>query len=763
MALSFDANYYLNERPDVFQAYIASAGSTGLTWEQFAEQHYDQHGRFEGSNPNATFNTLEYLAANPDVAAAGVNPFTHYLQNGVFEDRAPSNSFISYADFAANYATAYLADNPDLGAAGITTAAQAYTHFVLFGEFENRPGAPAVVTAPASTVALTDVVEAAHGTVGDDVFIGVVDGTDHQTLNTGDTIDGSSGNDTLKVTVTSNVGTIVADLTSVETIEVRPFTNFEMDLSTSTGVKAIQIDAGNNSNSFAEFDNVGNIVDASISGDQELEINYKASVVSGTTDVQNLHIDSAEAEFYVSGVETLNLSVTGAYGDFSGYDGNDLYLDTSGLTTLNISGSGNVDLYNNLESTVTTVDASKATGGVEIDLSTVSDITVTGGSGDDMFEFGGSLTKADVVDGGAGIDTVAVNGLDYTSTAAAAAFNALKGVEVLEFDGGFTTTSINFSTLTNSDVKTILFNDAFSTNTVGNLDAAHTIEFGTSSGLNATTLNLAGSTSTVDLVLGGSEGAAAVLHDGDTASAGDLTINLSGTAPAGTVVTADLHSNGDLAVGAFNSVGTITAVAGSTVVIDGAAAVSIAGLTNNATIDASLLKGSLDTYGSTFAGTAGTVGGAATAATNTGVDTFKLGSASDTIHFNTGDSGTIEVGAAPGFAATGSIYHDVVGGFTAGAKGDVLDQTTGAYTYTAIVATTQDAINALSGPGATLLAAANIAANDHTTSDWTAFSFQGTTYALHETTGATTTFDNTDTIVELTGVSVANLTSANFA
>ena len=35
----------------------------------------------------AAFDTQGYLAANPDVAAAGVNPLTHYLQFGIYEGR----------------------------------------------------------------------------------------------------------------------------------------------------------------------------------------------------------------------------------------------------------------------------------------------------------------------------------------------------------------------------------------------------------------------------------------------------------------------------------------------------------------------------------------------------------------------------------------------------------------------------------------------------------------------------------------------------
>jgi hypothetical protein len=35
-----------------------------------------------------SFDTGDYLAANPDVAAAGVNPLLHYLALGIHEGRS---------------------------------------------------------------------------------------------------------------------------------------------------------------------------------------------------------------------------------------------------------------------------------------------------------------------------------------------------------------------------------------------------------------------------------------------------------------------------------------------------------------------------------------------------------------------------------------------------------------------------------------------------------------------------------------------------
>src|SRR5690554_492080 len=129
MPLSFDASYYLNQRPDVLTAYVNSGSETGtgLSWPAFAEQHYNTYGWKEGANPNAIFDTSDYLAANLDVLAAGVNPFTHYLAFGANEGRAPNASFIKLADF--DHET-YLDMNPDLGAAGIDTPEEAYGHYV---------------------------------------------------------------------------------------------------------------------------------------------------------------------------------------------------------------------------------------------------------------------------------------------------------------------------------------------------------------------------------------------------------------------------------------------------------------------------------------------------------------------------------------------------------------------------------------------------------------------------------------------------------
>ena len=72
----FDAAYYLATYADV-----AAAGVDPF-------EHFMTFGWREGRNPSKRFIMAPYLEANPDIAAAGVNPFSHYVLTGRGEGRA---------------------------------------------------------------------------------------------------------------------------------------------------------------------------------------------------------------------------------------------------------------------------------------------------------------------------------------------------------------------------------------------------------------------------------------------------------------------------------------------------------------------------------------------------------------------------------------------------------------------------------------------------------------------------------------------------
>lgn len=87
--------------------------------------HFNSFGWLEGRNPNNFFDVQFYLEAYPDVSAAGVNPLDHYLQSGWRESRDPSENFST---------TRYLDANPDVELAGINPL----LHYLMFGYGEGR-------------------------------------------------------------------------------------------------------------------------------------------------------------------------------------------------------------------------------------------------------------------------------------------------------------------------------------------------------------------------------------------------------------------------------------------------------------------------------------------------------------------------------------------------------------------------------------------------------------------------------------------------
>ncbi|WP_147029507.1 CHRD domain-containing protein, partial [Methylobacterium oxalidis] len=114
-----DDLFYLIRNPDV-----AAAGID-------PDSHYAQFGWREGRDPNAFFSTDGYLAAHPDVAFSGVNPLEHFAQIGWREARDPGANF----DIEA-----YLRANPDVAAANINPL----THFLAFGQEEGRTAFPTI-------------------------------------------------------------------------------------------------------------------------------------------------------------------------------------------------------------------------------------------------------------------------------------------------------------------------------------------------------------------------------------------------------------------------------------------------------------------------------------------------------------------------------------------------------------------------------------------------------------------------------------------
>ncbi|MCS3472585.1 hypothetical protein M2401_006350 [Pseudomonas sp. JUb42] len=390
-------------------------------------------------------------------------------------------------------------------------------------------------------------------------------------------------------------------------------------------------------------------------------------------------------------------------------------------STLNISGTQKLTITGSLPTTFTTVNASANTGGVTATFGT-ADITATGGAGADKFIFGTTLTTADKVDGGAGIDTISVDGA--LAAASLAGLNAVKNFEVVELTGATSSLTLGSATgqLSNTTINKVLFNTT-GADTVTAADTAHTYAFGTSNA-GAATLNLAGSVTTVNVSLEGGATAGVV----GTLTIAPLPADL--TATPTLVNTINVVSSGTTA-GVANTVGAFTAQAGSTFKVTGSQDLTVSALTNKATVDASAFTGKLVITGSA------------------GADTILLGSGADTVNI-----GSV-VTAGP-VTTSGSTYTatDTITNF---AKADtlVLSTTSLAPVTTNLVTAANnlvkfDAATSVSFEQALVSAEASI--TGAATAAW--FNYSGNTYVVAntDTANSVTATGSTDLVVKITGV-----------
>jgi len=71
----FNVTWYLAHNPDVANAHVDPVS------------HYLRHGGFEERDPGPIFSSQGYLDTYSDVKKAGINPLVHYLRNGKQEGR----------------------------------------------------------------------------------------------------------------------------------------------------------------------------------------------------------------------------------------------------------------------------------------------------------------------------------------------------------------------------------------------------------------------------------------------------------------------------------------------------------------------------------------------------------------------------------------------------------------------------------------------------------------------------------------------------
>jgi len=269
-----------------------------------------------------------------------------------------------------------------------------------------------------ATYTLTNATDALTGTTGGDTFTAAYTAASGMTYQSGDSVDGGAGDDTLNITVGTTGTAQAASLTNVEAVKGTFSAAGTVSLLGATGVTSVN---ASGSTAAAVISNlsadVANL--AMENTGQNATFTYQAAAVTGSSDSTTLTLANVTAgTATVAAIETINIvSNTGP---------NVLTaLTAAAATTLNISGDQTLDL-GTANTVATTIDASAMTAALTIISDNAADTTITGGAGNDSITETGSAAAVETINGGAGDDTITftanlgatdvINGGDGTDT-----------------------------------------------------------------------------------------------------------------------------------------------------------------------------------------------------------------------------------------------------------------------------------------------------------------------------------------------------------
>jgi len=307
------------------------------------------------------------------------------------------------------------------------------------------------------TFTLTNSTDAFTGGSGNDTFIG-----DNVSASAGDTLVGATGTDTLKLYGAA----AKPNFTGIETVYLNGNTA-GMDVSTNSDVTTLQLDDVTSAQTYTIGSNTANVSVANMAATEIVD--FAGNTVTALNVALNKNGTAAGAnDVQIDFNSTAQTSVSFTTATAKSYI--ELLNTGAKLNTVNIAGDQIFSLESAL-STVTTIDASAATGNVTIAGVGASNLTFTGGTGDDKIVMGATLTANDTLTGGTGTDTVSISDADTMDSAAEVA--KVTGFEIFEAAAADATT-YNLSFLGANNTLTGLVVNGAATVTVSNINAATT-------------------------------------------------------------------------------------------------------------------------------------------------------------------------------------------------------------------------------------------------------------------------------------------------
>lgn len=573
-----------------------------------------------------------------------------------------------------------------------------------------------------------------NGTAGNDTFIAdntAAAAADKQ-LSVADQINGGAGTDTLKVYLNAaDTATGQPTLTGIENVWING--GAVTAYTAATGTTGLTVEAPV-ANTAATYTLAGQEITLKSVASTANTTTTIAKAATGTQTAQKITLDGVTAatgfantiDVTGTGITTLNLVATGANSAAT-------LANTGGaaITTINISGDKNLTLTEAaaVAPVVTTIDASTATGNVSVDTSAgavAGSFKFTGGAGNDTVTFANNalaaLINGSQLNGGAGTgDKIGIKdaALDATETAR---INQATGFEVLGLNANITLDAGTLTSIKNFSIDTTAL-----TQTISNLATGST-----------TTITAAAPTS---LTLGTNVGVTDTAIVLGTATTAGVTV---GTLVTTGITNVTLTSNGTAA----NAITTLTNSDNSVFTLKGAQDLTLslaAGTAVGSKIDGSAATGKLTLTGSALTGSGDVIIGGSAADTidgGKGADTLTGGAGADVFKF-VGTAGTNNGGATFGQA-------DVITDFVIGT--DKLQFSAVADVVSGQQGAVQTAVTALAA-GSTAAQIATAMATANTTNLGVSFAvFEGNTYVLYETTGASTGVAADDVFIKLVGV-----------
>lgn len=513
-----DANWGWDELYDAFR-------DAGFVGEEGQYEHFVKFGAAEEVAPNAYFDADEYYAAKAKqyyeeelkqeftgseeqianvknlIKTEGMNAWTHYQQFGSAEGVNPSNAF----DAAAYCAAKAAAMGGDWTAEKIADAIadagmSVLEHYLTFagtGEGEVAAGSTypvsedeqVVVPNPGETFVLKAGIEQLQGTSGDDVFK-----AEGAVMEAGDVTDGGAGNDTLEV---YGNAALKGTFTNIENLSVIGASTGTYDLSSFSKAFTLKAATGNV--------NVTNVTNQTLVMEDSSGRQLTAIFDDAQTSVELVNEDSNDATFSVQGAKlesvSLTTNVNTKLGDGAGNTVKNVVISALGdsevtltglgaLENVTVAGEGSVTLA---EATGADINATDSTGGVTVEGTLTAAFTGGAGNdtitlgtstkahdmgaGDDTVELGGgALGTGGSVDGGDGVDTLAMSATSAQGMTAEG-FKAFTNFEVLGLKGGQANEGINLNNFGDINHVAILGALEDGDSTITNMDSNGILEF----------------------------------------------------------------------------------------------------------------------------------------------------------------------------------------------------------------------------------------------------------------------------------------------